>query len=53
MSFERKCLACGHVIDINNPDIGVIMMSRKPAYYHRSPQDCAEAENPVKEKVTT
>lgn len=42
--FERKCLACGHVVNINAPNIGVIMMSRRPAYYHLSPLDCAAAE---------
>jgi hypothetical protein len=50
--FERKCLACGHPVNITAPDIGVITMSRKPAYYHLDPQACAAAENPVKEKVT-
>ena len=51
MPFERKCLACGHPVDIHDPDVGMIMMSRRPAYYHLSPQDCAAAENPVREKV--
>lgn len=44
--FERKCLSCGHTVNINAPSIGVIMMSRRPAYYHLDPLDCAAAENP-------
>lgn len=45
--YKANCLSCGHLIDVRDPGIAVIMqgtVTKHAKYYHADPAGCQEAE---------
>lgn len=43
--YKRPCLTCGHPVNPDAKNVGVIKMSNQPRYYHLDHSGCQEAES--------